>query len=124
MPPLRGTEVTERMGTTARKLGWHAFPGPAAINSTTYDERPSCQYHGFCNRGGCHVSAKNSTAVKRRSQSDTDGSGAGLADRGASRRQLESYFKRLDQRHERLGGSRPLATRASALAKLCHHPDR
>ncbi len=39
------------------------FPGPAAINSTTYDERPGCQYHGFCNRGGCHVSAKNSTAV-------------------------------------------------------------
>ena len=24
---------------------------------------PGCQYHGFCNRGGCHVSAKNSTAV-------------------------------------------------------------
>jgi gluconate 2-dehydrogenase alpha chain len=63
MPPLRGTEFTERMAATARKLGWHAFPGPAAINSTTYDERPSCQYHGFCNRGGCHVSAKNSTAV-------------------------------------------------------------
>src|SRR6202158_2849565 len=63
MPPLRGTEFTDRMGAAARKLGWHAFPGPAAINSTTYDERPSCQYHGFCNRGGCHVNAKNSTAV-------------------------------------------------------------
>ena len=63
MPPLRGTEFTERMAAAARRLGWHASPGPAAINSTTYDERPSCQYHGFCNRGGCHVSAKNSTAV-------------------------------------------------------------
>jgi gluconate 2-dehydrogenase alpha chain len=63
MPPLRGTEFTERMATTARKLGWHAFPGPAAINSHTYDDRPACQYHGFCNRGGCHVNAKNSTAV-------------------------------------------------------------
>jgi gluconate 2-dehydrogenase alpha chain len=51
MPPLRGTEFTERMAGAARRLGWHAFPGPG------------CQYHGFCNRGGCHVSAKNSTAV-------------------------------------------------------------
>src|SRR6266446_2380712 len=28
MPPLRGTEFTERMATAARKLRWHAFPGP------------------------------------------------------------------------------------------------
>jgi gluconate 2-dehydrogenase alpha chain len=63
MPPLRGSEFTERMATAARKLGWHPFPGPAAVNSQTYDDRPACQYHGFCNRGGCHVGAKNSTAV-------------------------------------------------------------
>src|SRR5262244_2561036 len=63
MPPLRGTEFTERMAAAAKRLGWHPFPGPAAINSQTYDDRPGCQYHGFCNRGGCHVSAKSSTAV-------------------------------------------------------------
>jgi gluconate 2-dehydrogenase alpha chain len=63
MPPLNGTEFTEQMATTARKLGWHPFPGPAAINSQSYDNRPGCLYHGFCNRGGCHVNAKNSTAV-------------------------------------------------------------
>jgi gluconate 2-dehydrogenase alpha chain len=63
MPPLNGTEFTERMATTARKLGWHPFPGPAAINSQPYDNRPGCLYHGFCSRGGCHVNAKNSTAV-------------------------------------------------------------
>src|SRR5216110_2722620 len=63
MPALRGTEFTDRMATTARKLGWHPFPGPAAINSQLYDDRPGCLYHGFCNRGGCHVNAKNSTAV-------------------------------------------------------------
>jgi gluconate 2-dehydrogenase alpha chain len=51
------------MATTARKLGWHPFPGPAAINSQSYDNRPGCLYHGFCSRGGCHVNAKNSTAV-------------------------------------------------------------
>jgi gluconate 2-dehydrogenase alpha chain len=63
MPPLRGTEFTERMAAAARRLGWHPFPGPAAVNSEAYDDRPQCQYHGFCNRGGCHVGAKNSTAA-------------------------------------------------------------
>ena len=63
MPPLRGTEFTDMMATAARTLGWHAFPGPAAINSRTYGNRAGCEYHGYCNRGGCHVSAKGSTAV-------------------------------------------------------------
>src|SRR5215510_7460955 len=63
MPPLRGTEFTERMAAAAKRLGWHPFPGPAAVNSQYYDNRPGCLYHGFCNRGGCHINAKNSTAV-------------------------------------------------------------
>jgi gluconate 2-dehydrogenase alpha chain len=63
MPALTGTEFTEHMATTARKLNWHPFPGPAAVNSQFYDNRPACLYHGFCNRGGCHINAKNSTAV-------------------------------------------------------------
>ena len=32
MPPLRGTGFTEMMAGAARKLGWHPFPGPAAID--------------------------------------------------------------------------------------------
>jgi gluconate 2-dehydrogenase alpha chain len=63
MPPLRGTEFTELMAGAARRLGWHPFPGPAAVNSQLYQGRSACLYHGFCNRGGCHVAAKNSTAV-------------------------------------------------------------
>jgi gluconate 2-dehydrogenase alpha chain len=63
MPPLRGTEFTDMMGETARKLGWHAFPGPAAIASRTYEDRPGCFYHGYCSRGGCPINAKSSTAV-------------------------------------------------------------
>src|SRR4029079_2941660 len=31
--------------------------------SRPYQNRSACMYHGFCNRGGCHVDAKNSTAV-------------------------------------------------------------
>ncbi len=63
MPPLRGTGFTEHMGEAARTLGLHPFSGPAAINSQTYEGRSVCAYHGFCSRGGCHVSAKSSTAV-------------------------------------------------------------
>jgi gluconate 2-dehydrogenase alpha chain len=63
MPPLRSTGFTEMMAAAARTLGWHPFPGPAAINSRTYQSRGACTYHGFCNRGGCHINAKNSTAV-------------------------------------------------------------
>ena len=48
MPPLRGTGFTEMMTDAARKLGWHPFPGPAAINSRTYKNRAACAYHGYC----------------------------------------------------------------------------
>src|SRR4029077_14357464 len=63
MPPLRSTGFVDLMAAAARTLGWHPFPGPAAINSRTYENRSGCMYHGFCNRGGCHVDAKSSTAV-------------------------------------------------------------
>lgn len=63
MPPLRASGFTELMSGAARSLGWQPFPGPAAINSQVYEDRPACLYHGFCSRGGCHVEAKNSTAV-------------------------------------------------------------
>ena len=63
MPPLRWTDYIEKMAASAKSLGWNPFPGPAAINSRPYQNRSGCMYHGFCNRGGCHVDAKNSTAV-------------------------------------------------------------
>lgn len=63
MPPLRGTGFTQMMTDAARQVGWHPFPGPAAVNSVRYQNRAACGYHGFCNRGGCHLDAKNSTAV-------------------------------------------------------------
>ena len=63
MPPLRSTGFIDLMAAAARTLAWHPFPGPAAINSQSYQNRSGCMYHGFCNRGGCHVDAKSSTAV-------------------------------------------------------------
>jgi gluconate 2-dehydrogenase alpha chain len=63
MPALRWTAFHDRMAAAAKGLGWHPFPGPAAINSRPYQNRSGCMYHGFCATGGCHVDAKNSTAV-------------------------------------------------------------
>lgn len=60
MPPLRWTAFHERMAEAARRLGWNPFPGPAAINTTDYGGRPGCGYHGYCNKGGCPLDAKNS----------------------------------------------------------------
>jgi gluconate 2-dehydrogenase alpha chain len=60
MPPLRWTGFHERMAQAARGLGWHPFPGPALINTRSYQGRSGCVYHGFCNSGGCHVDAKSS----------------------------------------------------------------
>lgn len=63
MPPLRGSGFSDHMAEAAKQLGWKPFRPPAAINSQEYHGRPGCVYHGYCNRGGCHISAKNSTAV-------------------------------------------------------------
>ena len=63
MPPLRGTGFTDHMADTAKQLGWKPFAPPAAINSVTRKGRGPCAYHGYCGNGGCHVSAKASTAV-------------------------------------------------------------
>ena len=63
MPPLRWTAFHDRMADAARSLGWNPFPGPAAVNSEAYDNRPGCGYHGFCSKGGCPVNAKNATHI-------------------------------------------------------------
>jgi gluconate 2-dehydrogenase alpha chain len=63
MPPLRTCDYLEHMTAAAKKLGWKPFHAPSAINSQPHRGRPACAYHGYCDRGGCHISAKNSTAV-------------------------------------------------------------
>ena len=62
MKPLRSSPFTDLMGGAAKKIDWNPFQGPAAITTELFDGRPPCQYHGFCNKGGCHVKAKSSTA--------------------------------------------------------------
>ena len=61
MPHLRTCDYLELMKKAARSLGWNPFHRPAAINSVPYNGRGACGYHGYCDRGGCHLQAKNST---------------------------------------------------------------
>ena len=63
MPPLRGSGFSDHMAEAARNWAGIPFAPPAAINSQPYQGRPGCAYHGYCGTGGCHISAKNSTAV-------------------------------------------------------------
>jgi len=61
MPHLRSCDYLDHMKKAAREMGWNPFHGPAAINSVPYDGRGACAYHGYCQAGGCHLQAKNST---------------------------------------------------------------
>ncbi len=63
MPPLRSCEYVDHMKQAALTLGLHPYRGPAAINSQPYQGRPGCAFHGWCDRGGCHIRAKSSTDV-------------------------------------------------------------
>lgn len=60
LPPLRRSGWNSLMDDAARTLGWHPFPGPAAINSVPHDGRPACTYCGFCTGSGCYRNAKGS----------------------------------------------------------------
>jgi gluconate 2-dehydrogenase alpha chain len=63
LPPLRRSGWNDLMSGAAKRLGWHPFPGPAAIRSEGYRGLPSCQYCGFCTFNGCMVEAKGATDV-------------------------------------------------------------
>ena len=64
MPPLRWTAFLEKMADVGAIARLASVPRarPRSTRGRTRTDR-RCMYHGFCNRGGCHVDAKNSTAV-------------------------------------------------------------
>jgi choline dehydrogenase-like flavoprotein len=63
MPPLPFNREASVLAPAARKLGWHPFPIPMAINSIPYQGRPACIFCPHCVGFACEVNAKNSTAV-------------------------------------------------------------
>jgi len=63
MPPLPFNTEASLLLPAARRLGWHPFPIPMAINSVTYQGRPGCVACPHCVGFACEVNAKNSTAL-------------------------------------------------------------
>jgi choline dehydrogenase-like flavoprotein len=61
MPPLPVKSSGVLFERGARKLGWHPFPAPMAINSQPYRGRSGCVHCGFCHGFTCEVFAKAST---------------------------------------------------------------
>jgi len=63
MPPLPFNTEASMLASAARRIGWHPFPIPMAINSVPYQGRPACIACPHCVGFACEVDAKNSTAV-------------------------------------------------------------
>lgn len=63
MPPLPFNGEASLLAPAARKLGWHPFPIPMAINSVPYQGRGACIGCPHCVGFACEVNAKGSTAV-------------------------------------------------------------
>ncbi len=63
MPPGQPMYVGLLAAAGAQKLGYGAFPFPAAVTSRPYDGRPPCADCGFCAGYGCPTNAKGSPAV-------------------------------------------------------------
>jgi choline dehydrogenase-like flavoprotein len=60
-PAHPGRTASNRMAQAARKLGYHPFPTPVAINSRPYGARPECVHGGACLGYGCPIGAKATT---------------------------------------------------------------
>jgi choline dehydrogenase-like flavoprotein len=59
-PPMYGGTL---LAEGARRLGYHAYPFPMAVNSRPFDGRPACNSCGFCSGFGCPINARGGAAV-------------------------------------------------------------
>ena len=63
MGPLRRSGWNELTAAAARRLGWHPYPAPTALNTEPFNGNPECTYCGFCASNGCYRNAKGSIDV-------------------------------------------------------------
>lgn len=63
MPPNPPMLAGIRLAEGARRLGYHAYPFPMAVNSRPFDGRPACNSCGFCSGFGCPINARGGAAV-------------------------------------------------------------
>ncbi|MFN7950715.1 MAG: GMC family oxidoreductase [bacterium] len=59
-PPMYGGTL---LAEGAKRLGYHAYPFPMAVNSREFDGRPRCNSCGFCSGFGCPILARGDAAV-------------------------------------------------------------
>jgi len=60
-PPHPVRVSARKFSQGAKKLGYHPFAVPKAINSQPYGGRPRCMYGGACRSYGCPIHAKATT---------------------------------------------------------------
>ena len=63
MPPGVPMYIALKVSEGLKKLGYHPFPFPTAVNSMPYDGRPACVDCGFCSGYPCPTNAKGAPAV-------------------------------------------------------------
>src|SRR3954449_10319626 len=63
MPPVQQCAGDHRFVEATKRLGYHPFRQPLAINSVEYQGRAACVNCGFCHGYPCHVKAKSTTQV-------------------------------------------------------------
>ncbi len=73
MPPLELDQAGMLFDEGAKKLGYHPFPSPRAINSKPYGDRPACTYCTFCQAFGCFVGAKGSINLTKVPEAEKSG---------------------------------------------------
>ena len=63
MGPNPITYAAKLLGEAAEKMGYKAYPQPAAVNSQTYEGRPACISCGLCSGFGCPINARGDALV-------------------------------------------------------------
>ena len=63
MPPNPTGYAAKLVAEGARRVGYTAYPYPAAVNSQSYDGRPACVSCGLCSGFGCPILARGDALV-------------------------------------------------------------
>ena len=63
MPPNPTGHAASLVAEGASRLGFEAYPYPAAVNSRPFDGRPACNSCGMCSGFGCSINARGDALV-------------------------------------------------------------
>ena len=63
MPPNPTGHAASLLAEGAARLGYEAYPYPAAVNSRTFKGRPACNSCGLCSGFGCPINARGDALV-------------------------------------------------------------